>query len=89
MHEATLVRALVRQVLDLAREHEAQRVRRIVVRLGVLGHAQSEPLQWHFTQQTAGTLIAGAALDVITTDELIDVVLDRVDLERVSAAPGG
>jgi Zn finger protein HypA/HybF involved in hydrogenase expression len=87
MHEATLVRALLGQVIRVAHEHNARGVRRVVVRLGALGHAHPEQLQWHFTQQKGGTLVEDAVLDIVATDEFDELVLDSVDL--VPTGPGG
>jgi Zn finger protein HypA/HybF involved in hydrogenase expression len=84
MHEASLVRALLGQVIRVAHEHNAPGVRRVVIRVGALGHGHPEHLQWHFTQQVQGTLLEHAMLDIISTEELVDVVLDSVDLDRAS-----
>jgi Zn finger protein HypA/HybF involved in hydrogenase expression len=80
MHEATLVRALLGKVVRVAHEHNARGVRRVVVRLGALGHGHPEHLQWHFAQQKRGTLMEDATLDIVATDELIDIVLDSVEV---------
>ena len=86
MHEATLIRALIRQVTELAERQGPGRLRRIVIRVGALSHGQPEHLVWHFNQQRPGTIMEGATLEVIATDELAEVILESFDLDH---APGG
>lgn len=81
MHELSLMKALVGQVAALAQEHRARLVRRVTVRVGALGHAGVENLQSHFDRQALGTIVEGATLDVVDTDELIDLALDSVELD--------
>ncbi len=81
MHEVALMRALVVRVLELAQGQQAVHVERVVVRMGALGHGRPSHLQWHFSQAAAATLADGAVLDVVMTDELVDLVLESIDLE--------
>lgn len=88
MHEAMLARALLEQVVAIARAHGATGVRRIVVRVGALGHGDPEPLRWHFARHQSGTLAATATLEFVATDELVDLVLDHVELDLPARADG-
>ena len=81
MHEQSLMKALVNQVTDLARQHQAQRVRKVVVRTGALSHGNAERLEDHFRQAAQGTVLADAILEVESTEELIDLALSTVELE--------
>lgn len=81
MHEQSLVRAVVNRVVALARDNRAERVRKVTVHVGVLGHGDAEQLQALFDRQALGTLAEGATLVVVPTDELIDLALTEVDLE--------
>lgn len=87
MHEATLIRALVQQVTELAQERGPGRVRRIVIRVGALSHGQPEHLVWHFDHQRPGTIMEEATLEVMATDELAEVILDSFDIEQAPGEP--
>jgi len=61
MHEASLMRNLMRQVLDLAAERGATRIVGLTVRLGALSHMSPEHFREHFeeaarSQQNLGFL---------------------------------
>ena len=81
MHEQSLMRALVARIDVLARERRASRVSKVVLRAGVLGHGDAGHLEDHFRRAARGTRAAHAALEVVNTEELIDLVLASVDLE--------
>lgn len=81
MHEQSLMKALVNQVTELARQHQAQRVRKVVVRTGALSHGNAERLEEHFRRAARGTVLADAILEVESTEELIDLALSTVELE--------
>ncbi len=51
-------------VLRHARAHAARRVHRIVLRVGALAGVEADPLRFAFDVVTAGTLAAGAELEV-------------------------
>ncbi len=85
MHERSLMRALVRQIITIAQEHQAERVRKVVVRAGALGHDPGGHLQEHFRREARGTLLEGAALEIVRAEELIDLALDSVELDLPEA----
>lgn len=84
MHEQSLMRALVQQVAALARQHGAQRVSKVVVRTGVLGHGSAAHLEDHFRRAARGTVLADAILQVESTEDLIDLALAEVELETTN-----
>lgn len=64
MHEASLVQALLDRVTELAREHRATAVHRVVVRLGTLSGVEPELLAIAYDTFRASTVCARAALEI-------------------------
>lgn len=69
MHELSVCQGMLRQVSDLARRHRAEKVSRIVVRIGPLSGVEPELLRQAFPLASAGTLAETADL-VLETDAL-------------------
>ncbi len=72
MHEASLMRALMRKIEDLAAEQDAQRVTQVHVWLGALSHMSPAHFQEHFDQSSPGTLAEGAELKIDLSDDIHD-----------------
>lgn len=86
MHETGIVRDLVRRLMETARTAGAERVSGVTVRLGALSQFSAEHFREHFDEEAAGTLVAGAALTIETSDELLDphaqhVIIRSVELD--------
>lgn len=86
MHEASLMTDLMRQIREIAAAERASRVVGIKVWCGALSHMSRAHFAEHFAQASAGTLAAGAALNVTVSDDLADsraqdIVLESVDVE--------
>lgn len=64
MHEVGIMEAALGAVLSQARSHSAQRVHRIVLRIGALSGVDPEALRFAFDVVTQGTIAAGAALEI-------------------------
>lgn len=64
MHEISLCQALVRLIEEASRREGFERVRRVVVELGVLGHADPRALEFAFDASVRGTCAHGATLEV-------------------------
>lgn len=64
MHEASLVQALLERVAELAREHRATAVHRVVVRLGSLSGVEPELLAIAYDTFRARTVCADAPLEI-------------------------
>lgn len=62
MHELSLCQALISQVEGLAREHRANKVTQIVLRLGPLSGAEAPLLQQAFPLAAADSVAEGAEL---------------------------
>lgn len=69
MHELSVCQGMLRQVSDLARRHRAEKVSRIVVRIGPLAGVEPELLRQAFPIASAGTLAEAADL-VLEADPL-------------------
>lgn len=68
MHEASLIKGLLRQVEEIVRAEKSERAVGIKVTLGALSHFSPEHFQEHFDHESPGTLAEGAQLS-ITLDE--------------------
>jgi len=64
MHEASIAKRLLAQVLRLAEEHAAVSVETVSVRIGEFAGIESTLLASAFGQLTATTIAAGAELDI-------------------------
>lgn len=85
MHEASLMKGLMRKVLEIARQERAERVVGLRVRLGALSHMSPEHFQEHFDAVAAGTIAEGAAIEAVEDPDLsspraADVLLESVEV---------
>ncbi|MCS7337624.1 MAG: hydrogenase maturation nickel metallochaperone HypA [Verrucomicrobiae bacterium] len=64
MHEIGLMQSALDAVARVAREHNLERVGRIVLRVGLLSGAAPEALQFAFDALRAGTVAADATLEI-------------------------
>lgn len=83
MHESGLIQPLVDRVLELAREAGARRVLRVTLRLGPLCQLSGPHLAGHFREATAGTMAAGAALELVTGNDPLAATAQSLVLESV------
>jgi hydrogenase nickel incorporation protein HypA/HybF len=65
MHEFSIVMALLEQVDEQARRHDAQAVRSVRVRIGELSGAEPELVKTAFEILRVGTLCATADVDIV------------------------
>nr|VFK61448.1 MAG: hydrogenase nickel incorporation protein HypA/HybF [Candidatus Kentron sp. TUN]VFK61844.1 MAG: hydrogenase nickel incorporation protein HypA/HybF [Candidatus Kentron sp. TUN]VFK70372.1 MAG: hydrogenase nickel incorporation protein HypA/HybF [Candidatus Kentron sp. TUN] len=64
MHEFSLCQALVRQIESIAKDHNTQAVRRIVLQIGPLSGAEIPLIEQAFPLVAAGTLAQDALLTI-------------------------
>lgn len=64
MHELSVCIALLDQVRSIAREHDATRVERIVLRIGPLSGIEAPLLENAYPLAAAGTIAEAAKLDI-------------------------
>lgn len=86
MHEASLMKNLMKQVDAVAASENAQKVVGVSVWLGALSHMDEAHFGEHFRQASAGTRAEGARIDVTLSDDAThanaqDVLLESVEVE--------
>ncbi len=86
MHEASLMKGLMRQVEALAAAEGGRRVRHVTIWLGALSHFSPEHFTAHFVAAAAGTRAQGARLEITLSDDpshpaAQDVVLESIEIE--------
>ena len=86
MHEASLMIDLMHRIESIARDNNARRVTGVAVWLGALSHMSRDHFIEHFEQASAGTIAAGAQLDITVSEETDhanaqDLVLKSVEVE--------
>ena len=94
MHEQALMRDVMRKIEAVARSDGATRVTRVRVRLGALSHFTPDHFREHFADSSPGTIAEGAAVDVVTDDDVgdpraRDVVLESIEVEASEPDPAG
>ncbi len=72
MHEASLMRSLMRKIEALAEAEGASRVTAVRVWLGALSHMSAAHFQEHFEQASKATLAEGAALEIEESADIDD-----------------
>jgi hydrogenase nickel incorporation protein HypA/HybF len=86
MHEAGLVKGLMRQIDLIVDAEGGGRVVAVSVWLGALSHFSPAHFEEHFRQASQGARAEGAQLRVTTSDDpeherALDVVLESVEVE--------
>jgi len=69
MHEASLMRGLMRKIEEVAAAEGASAVVGVEVWVGALSHMSAAHFAEHFAQASAGTLAEGAELNVSVSDD--------------------
>ncbi len=86
MHEFSLIKSLMRKVTGIAAEQGAKKIVSVRVVLGALCHLSPEHFTEHFVEAAAGTVAAGAELEVVFNPDphdphAQDILLDSVKVE--------
>lgn len=82
MHEAGLVRDLVRKADAIVAADGAEHAVAVSVRTGALSHVSAEHLRGHFAVASRGTRLEGAELAVVADED--PTAADALDLVLVS-----
>lgn len=77
------MRDLVRRLETAARDAGAVRVSGVTVRLGALSQFSPEHFREHFDDEIRGTLAEGAALRILTCEDIADVSAQAVTMEDI------
>lgn len=86
MHEASLIKGLLKQVEDIVVSERASRAIGITVTLGALSHFSPEHFQEHFDHESPGTRAEGARLHVTLDTDPAAPHAQGVWLESVEVA---
>lgn len=86
MHEQALMKDVMREIEEVAREGGAVRVTRVGVRLGALSHFSPAHFREHFVDASRDTIAEGAQVDAVVERDIADpragdVVLESVEVE--------
>jgi len=60
MHELSVCQSMLRQVSEIARQHNARHIRQVQVRIGVLSGVEPDLLKQVFPIASTGTIAEGA-----------------------------
>jgi hydrogenase nickel incorporation protein HypA/HybF len=72
MHESTLMKGLMRQIISMAAAHRAERIASIQVTLGALSNITPSHFTGHFVEASRGSVAEGARLDITCSDNFAD-----------------
>lgn len=81
MHELSVCQALIRQVEDIARQHQAEAVKSVNVRIGPLSGVEPDLLEQAYSLAAAGTVAEASQL-------VIEKLPIRVRCEKCGAETG-
>jgi hydrogenase nickel incorporation protein HypA/HybF len=86
MHEATLMRGLMRRIEEIAQGQQAERVVGVSVWLGALSHMSPAHFAEHFEEAATGTIAEGAKLSTTVSEDVHhanaqDVLLESIEVE--------
>ena len=86
MHELSLIADLMRKIGAIAREHRANRIVSVKVKLGALSHISPAHFHGHFLHAARGSLAEGARLDIEVLSNTADphaqeILLDSIEVE--------
>lgn len=77
MHELSVCRALLQQVMEIAEEHRAEEISVIKLRIGPLSGIETELLRRSFPLVCHGTIAQNSALEIVSAP--INLYCDRCD----------
>ena len=84
MHEASLMKNLMRQLDELAKAEDAKRITGVSVWLGALSHMSAAHFTEHFEEASAGTIAEGAEIDVTVSDDPKDANAQEILLRSIT-----
>ena len=83
MHEASLIRNLMRKIGSLAEAENAVRVTTVHIWLGALSHMSADHFRDHFEQAAKGTIADGASLEIEVSTDIHDPNAQELLLRRI------
>lgn len=88
MHEASLMKDLMRRIQSIADAEGAERITGVQVWLGALSHMSPEHFSEHFEAAARNTPAQGAALDITLSDDTRHPNAQTIVLEGVEVETG-
>ena len=86
MHEASLMKDLMRKILEVCREQEGTQVVGVSVKLGALSHMSAGHFREHFVLASQETAAEGAKLNIQEDSDPNDPMAQQILLESVEIA---
>lgn len=86
MHEFSLMADLLRQIEQVARKQEAERVVAVTVKLGALAHISASHFREHFVEGAKGTRAEGAKLIVEACEDADDPHAQDILLQSIEVS---
>jgi hydrogenase nickel incorporation protein HypA/HybF len=84
MHEASLMKTLMRRLDEIAAAEKAKRITGVSVWLGGMSHMSPAHFTEHFEDASAGTIADGAKLDIIVSDDTNDANAQEILVRSVT-----
>lgn len=83
MHEASLMKDLMRKIESVAQDQHAARITSVSVSLGALSHMSADHFREHFAVASEGTMAEGAELKIEVLTDLNDPHAQEILLKSV------
>lgn len=83
MHEASLMKDLMRKIESVAQDQHAARITGVSVSLGALSHMSADHFREHFAVASEGTMAEGAELKIEVLTDLNDPHAQEILLKSV------
>ena len=84
MHEASLMKNLMRQIDEVAKSENAKKVTGVSVWLGAMSHMSVAHFAEHFEESSVGTIAEGAKLDCTVSEDVHHPHAQEIILKSVS-----
>ena len=87
MHEFTLLAGIMKQIDQIAKQHNADKVSVVRIKLGALAHISPDHFREHFEHSAQGTVAEHAKLEVEQLTDTEDpnaqeIILESIDVEE-------
>jgi hydrogenase nickel incorporation protein HypA/HybF len=84
MHEASLMKNLMRRLGGIAAAEKAKRITGVAVWLGAMSHMSTAHFTEHFEESSTGTVAEGAKLDITVSDDTNDANAQEILVRSVT-----
>lgn len=92
MHEFSLLSGLLRQIQEIAREHQAERILEVHIWLGALADISPDHFREHFDEAVQGSALEGVRLSILQDTDLTnpraqEILIESIDIEEADDLP--